>query len=153
MQKYAYSIITDSFHSDAIANITKAHRFTSCNLIFQIEFVGGSSAKLINDLFNQRENYFKVFFFSVLFCFFFESISFLLTYKGPYIYDVHMEGWGVLKFVTFLQTLVFKQGSTNCAHVDERARKEVFASTKLRVRKSVKITFVSEANNVWHIKI
>ena len=30
------------------------------------------------------------------------------------------------------------QGSTNCAHGDERAHKEVFAYAKLRARKSIK---------------
>ena len=30
------------------------------------------------------------------------------------------------------------QGSTNCAHGDERARREVFLCTKLRAHKSVK---------------
>ena len=31
-----------------------------------------------------------------------------------------------------------EQGSTNCAHGDERARKEVIACTKLRARNSIK---------------
>ena len=56
------------------------------------------------------------------------------------------------------------QGSTNYAHGDERARKEIFACTNLRARKSNKTPLSStpmlykvlsfflcvEANNIWY---
>ena len=37
-----------------------------------------------------------------------------------------------------LNIIYTKQDSTNCAHIDERVRKEVSACTKLRARKSIK---------------
>ena len=38
----------------------------------------------------------------------------------------------------FHKDYLLKQGSTNCAHGDERACKEVFECTKLHARKSIK---------------